>query len=48
MPPSSALKIQAVCYFQILASVYKFTLRYNPKYLYRHLHLRENLESHTL
>jgi hypothetical protein len=43
---SYSLKMQAVCTSETLVSTNTSTRRYNPEDQHRHLHRRENLESH--
>jgi hypothetical protein len=41
--PSSALKMETVCFSKTLISAYESTWRHDPEEQYRYLHRRENL-----
>jgi hypothetical protein len=45
LPPSSALKIEAICSSETLVSTYKSIWHFYPEDQHRHLHRRESLKS---
>jgi hypothetical protein len=44
--PTSALKVEKVCFSETMVSTYESIWRHNPEAQRRHLHRRENLKSH--
>jgi hypothetical protein len=44
---AKVLKMEAACSCKTLVSTYKLTRHCNPEHQHRHLHRRENLESHV-